>query len=385
MLLTILIFLLILSVLVFVHELGHFATARFFGVRCDEFGMGLPPRAIGWQKKDGRFKVVWGNREIGPDEPMVYSINWIPVGGFVKIKGENGEAVAEADSFGHKKIWQRNLILSAGVSMNVLLCIILLAIGFAIGMPTAISDNQAGTIVKEPQVQVFEVLAGYPAQSADIRVGDIILAINGEAIKSSTQLQSAVSQKEGQEIIVSLQRQQELLEKKIKVEKKGETASLGVGIVDLGVVRYPLHVALWQAIKMTWGWLVMIIMALVGLVKQLFGGSSAGVEFAGPVGIAVLTGQAAKLGWIYILQFAALLSLNLALINILPFPALDGGRIMFLTIGKLRGKMINEKLENFSHNLGFILLMALIVFITYKDIIKYGGKILMVLKSSLGL
>jgi regulator of sigma E protease len=126
-------------------------------------------------------------------------------------------------------------------------------------------------------------------------------------------------------------------------------------------------------------------MAVVGLFKQLFGGPSAGLDFAGPVGIAVMTGQAAKMGWIYVLQFTALLSLNLAIINILPFPALDGGRILFLAIEKIRRKPVDAKLENIFHNTGFILLMLLIVAITFRDLAKYGMKILSVLGKTIGL
>jgi regulator of sigma E protease len=142
--------------------------------------------------------------------------------------------------------------------------------------------------------------------------------------------------------------------------------------------------ALKEGVLATWFWLVAIITAVVGLFKQLFGGPSMGLDFAGPVGIAVLTGQAAKMGWIYVLQFTALLSLNLAIINILPFPALDGGRILFLAIEKIRGKAVDSKLENIFHNIGFILLMILIVAITYRDLVRYGAKILSALGRIIG-
>lgn len=385
MLLTIVIFILILSLLVFVHELGHFLTARRFGVKCEEFGMGLPPRLVGWQKYQGRWRWAWGNRETKPDEPMTYSLNWIPVGGFVKIKGENGEQASDTDSFGHKPIWQRNTILAAGVTMNVALCVILLAIGFAIGMPTAVEDSQGGKFVSPPQVQVTEVLPGLPAASSDIKSGDVISQVNGVEINSAQALKDNFSQLVGQTAKLTIKRNGAQLQKDIPIVQKDGITGIGVGIIDVGVVRYPLHLALWQGLKMTWAWLVMIVLAVVGLVRQLFGGPGVGLDFAGPVGIAVMTGQAAKMGWIYVLQFAALLSLNLAIINILPFPALDGGRIMFLTVEKIRGKPVNSKWENLSHNIGFILLMLLIVVITYRDIIRYGAQILGALKRIFGL
>ncbi|MFA6227836.1 MAG: RIP metalloprotease RseP [Patescibacteria group bacterium] len=385
MLLTIIIFILVLSLLVFVHELGHFLTARGFGVKCEEFGMGLPPRVIGWQKYQGRWRLIWGNREIAPAEPMIYSINWIPVGGFVKIKGENGEQASEADSFGHKPIWQRNIILAAGVTMNLILCVLLLSLGFAIGMPSAVEDNQGGKFVAPPEVQVTEILPDMPAAQNDIKPGDIIAKVNGVEITSSQGLKDNFNQLVGQTARITIERDNAQLEKDIMIAQKDGIIGIGIGIMDVGVVRYPLPLALWQGLKMTWQWLVLIVLAVAGLIRQLFGGPSLGLDFAGPVGIAVMTGQAAKMGWIYVLQFVALLSLNLAIINILPFPALDGGRIMFLAVEKIRGKAVNSKWENLSHNVGFLLLMLLIVVITYRDIIRYGAKIISVFKRSVGL
>lgn len=347
--------------------------------------MGLPPRGVGLQKHNGKWRLVWGNRENVPGESIIYSLNWIPIGGFVKIKGENGEQENETDSFGHKPVWKRNLILAAGVTMNVLLTIVLLTVGFAIGMPSSTSNLEGGIVVSDQQVQIAQVIEKSPAQAADLQVGDIILKADGQDILNSEQLREVVAKKENQEVVFLIERSKAQLEKKITPIKIGENIGVGVAIADLGTVRYPLHLAFWQAIKATWAWFTMMILAIVALIKQLFGGPGVGVEFAGPVGIAVLTGQAAKLGWVYLLQFAALLSLNLAIINILPFPALDGGRILFLTIGKVRGKMISSKWENASHNIGFILLMVLIVFITYRDLVKYGAKILSVLMRAVGL
>ena len=393
--------------------------------------MGLPPRIVGWQliKKTGweklaeqeqvsvamaadelpsgqeliketviretveidtpvtdkSWRFVWGNREVVKDEPMIYSLNWIPVGGFVKIKGENGEEAGDADSFGHKPVWQRSVILAAGVTMNVVLCVLLLSLGFAVGMPSAVEDNQGGKFIAPPEVQVTEILPDMPAVQNDVKLGDIIAKVNGAEIASSQALKENFGQLVGQTAKLTIKRNGAQLEKDIAIVQKDGITGIGIGIMDVGVVRYPLHLALWQGLKMTWQWLVLIVLAVVGLVRQLFGGPSVGLDFAGPVGIAVMTGQAAKMGWVYVLQFAALLSLNLAIINILPFPALDGGRIMFLLAEKFRGKAVNSKWENLSHNVGFILLMLLIVIITYRDIIRYGAKIIDALKRGVGL
>lgn len=385
MLLTIVIFVLVLSLLVFVHELGHFFTARRFGIKAEEFGMGLPPRMVGVQKLKGKWQLVWGNREIRSDEPMTYSLNWIPVGGFVKIKGENGELATDNDSFGHKPIWQRAVVLASGVIMNLILCISLLSIGFMIGMPTASDNANGGKFIAEPKVQVTEVLAGYPAADAGIKAGDVIVRINEVNIKTGVELKSYLSTKENQTVKVGITRGAENIEKEVTIIKKDEIIGLGVAIVDIGVVRYPWYLAIREGVLATWYWLVAIGLAVASLFKQLFGGPATGLDFAGPVGIAVMTGQAAKLGYIYVLQFAAMLSLNLAIINILPFPALDGGRILFLIIEKIRGKAVDSKLENTMHNIGFILLMVLIVAITYRDLAKYGAKILQVLGRTVGI
>lgn len=386
MLVTIILFVFVLSLLVFVHEVGHFLMARAFGVKTDEFGMGLPPRICGWQKVGGKWRFIPGNYRATGAEPMIYSLNWIPVGGFVNIKGENGGEAAAEDSFGHKKIWQRIMILAAGVTMNVLLTILLLTVGFAIGMPSAATDeNDGGHFISAAQVQVTQLLSGMPAEQAGIKVGDIIETVDGQAVASGAELRNYFAQKENQPVVFTVKRQKEIITLSAAPTARDGIIGIGVGIVDMGIKRYPLWLAVWQAVLTTWGWLVMIALAVWALIMQLFGGAAAGVDFSGPVGIAVLTGQAAKMGYIYVLQFTALLSLNLAIINILPFPALDGGRIAFLILEKIRRKPVDEKLENLFHNIGFMLLMLLIVVITFRDLIKYGAKIIYVLGKSIGL
>jgi regulator of sigma E protease len=386
MLLTILIFFVVLSALVFVHELGHFLTARYFGVRAEEFGMGLPPRLFGVQKFNGRWRLVSAKYQPKEGESTVYSVNLIPVGGFVKIKGENGEEEKASDSFGSKPIWQRNLILAAGVTMNVVLCALLLAVTFMIGTPGFADQEYRGASVSGSQVKVLEILPGSSAEQAGLKIGDVVLSVDGAEISSVEELKAILSVSIDQEVVLGLERFTEKLALTVTPsandEGKGE---IGIAIAEINLVKYPWYLAIWQGIKMTWLWLLLIFSALWGLVRQLFGGASSGVDFTGPIGIAVMTGQATKMGLTYLLQFTALLSLNLAIINILPFPALDGGRILFLTIGKLRGKMIAAKWENLSHNLGFALLMLLIVFITYRDIARYGGRIISVLKGLVGL
>jgi len=385
MLLTIIIFVLVLSILVFAHELGHFYTARRFGVRAEEFGLGFPPRVIGWYKnRSGRWRQVVGGRsveslETDPDESLqpapgqtVYSLNALPIGGFVKIKGENGEGKEEPDSFGFQKIWKRIIILSAGVAMNIILAWLLLSVGFMIGLPQATDSAGDSAQVRESQVNIVDVLAGSPAERAGIQPGDIVLSINGQPVATDSELQDGVAVAAGQETVLAIRREGGDTAVTVIPEAAAtdQRATIGVSIFSSGLVRYPFFAAFWEGAKMT-VWLIGEIgRAFSNLFAQIFRGHDVSDQFAGPVGIATITGQAARLGFSYLLQFAALLSLNLAVLNILPFPALDGGRILFLVIEKIKGRPVRKEVEAIIHNAGFLLLILLVVFITYKDIIK---------------
>lgn len=382
-----------MSVLVFVHELGHFMTARRFGVGVEEFGFGLPPRIFGVQifkdkiEKNGvikikrRWKLVGGRYKSVDGEPVIYSLNWIIVGGFVKIKGEDGGDVKDQNSFVNKPIWKRCLILAAGVIMNVILCMVLLSIGFGIGMPASVEGQPKGAIVTDGKIQIMEVLDSGPSKLAGLKPGDVMESIDGKVFFTIDALKNYIATKEGQIVNVGVVRQGKQINNSVKIENQ----KMGVGLVETATVRYPWHLAIWMGIKTTFIWIYAIVIAFVSIIKNLIIGVSLGVELAGPVGIAVMTGQAAKMGLVYVLQFAALLSINLAIINILPFPALDGGRIMFLLIEKVRRKAIKQELENLAHNIGFILLMILVVAVTYKDMVRYGGKMLGALKHVIGL
>jgi len=384
MLLTIVVFVLVLSILVFAHELGHFFTARRFGVKAEEFGFGFPPRGIGvYKNKNGKWRFVLGNKAIEELEKnedtslhpaaksTVYSLNWLPLGGFVKIKGENGEGENDKDSFAYQKIWKRIIILAAGVVMNVVLAWFLFSVGYMIGLPQSTDTLGNNAIVSEQRVMIASVSPDSPAMTAGIKEGDAVLRINGEIVSTDKALQDAIAKNNGQATAVLVERNglEQTLEV-IPTSKDGNRATMGVAIFSGGLVRYPFFSALVEGAKTT-VWLTKeIFVAFGGLFADIFKGNNVGDQFAGPVGIATITGQAARLGFTYLLQFIALLSLNLAVINILPIPALDGGRILFLLIEKLKGKPVKREVENVIHNIGFLLLITLIIFITYKDIIK---------------
>lgn len=366
MLLTIVVFILILGLLVLVHEFGHFFVARKLGVAVEEFGLGFPPRIFGI-KKGG----------------TLYSLNWIPLGGFCKIKGEEGGDLSEKDSFVSKSIRVKMAIISAGVVMNVFLAFILFSIGFMIGFPQALNEEtiKGAKKISQPQIQIMSVLENSPAQKAGIQLGDVVFEVDGQKFKDVPLFQNYIKNTE-KEIAIKIKRGDKILEKKIEPEfsEKVNGKIIGVQLASAGIVSYSWHQSIYLGAKTTIFLGFEIIKAFCLLIKNLIFHQTLSMDVAGPVGIVVMTKQMVNLGFIYILQFTALLSLNLAVINFVPFPALDGGRILFLAIEKIRRKPIKQEIENISHTIGFALLMLLVVIVTYQDITKFGGKILGAIK-----
>ncbi len=372
---TIIIFLILLSVLVLVHEWGHFFSARRFGVGAEEFGLGFPPRLFGWYRRiNGQGRFFWGNKEIKDAKDTVYSFNWIPIGGFVKIKGENGEDKVDETSFASKSIGKRAIMLSAGVIMNIVLAAVIIIIGLGFGLPQSLESEALSDklTVSERRIQIMQLKPGSPAEQADLRMGDVIISINQQTFASYQALQNFVADKAGQELVYEIGRGEETFTKTIvpQIIPEVDRAGIGVAIAEIGTVRYPWYLAIVEGLKLTGLLLWAIIIGLGQLIVRLFSGVSVSAEVAGPVGVAVLTGQMADLGLAYLAQFAALLSLNLAVINFVPFPGLDGGRMLFLLIEKIKGSPVKQSTEAIVHNFGFLLLILLVILITYKDIIK---------------
>jgi|AntRauTorckE6833_2_1112554.scaffolds.fasta_scaffold00198_15 regulator of sigma E protease len=367
---TIIIFLLVLGVLVFVHELGHFLVARKNGVKAEEFGFGFPPRVWGvYKDKENKWKHVRGSKQVRDAKSTIYSLNWIPLGGFVKIKGEGGQNKEDKDSFAHKPVWRRALILVAGVVMNILLAGVLISVGYMIGFPDSTANLPDSAQVSNQQVQIIQVMPDTAADSADIKPGDVVLSVDGEAVDSETELQELIRANPNEEVDLVLKRQDKTMNLTVTPDVKDNgNGSLGVAIVSSGIVKYPFFQSIWQGFKVTFLLLGAIFVAFYELIKGLFIGAPISAEIAGPVGIADMTGAYARMGISHLLQFTALLSLNLAVINILPFPALDGGRILFLIIEKIKGSPVKQEVENVVHNLGFILLMLLVLIVTFKDV-----------------
>ncbi|KKR15428.1 MAG: Membrane-associated zinc metalloprotease [Candidatus Falkowbacteria bacterium GW2011_GWA2_39_24] len=374
MLLTIIAFIAVLSILVFAHELGHFWTARRFGTKCEEFGFGYPPRACGFYKNNQQKWVwLWGKKEVSDASDTIYSINWIPVGGFVKIKGENGEGKTDVNSFAHKKIWQRALILSAGVIMNVILAGVLFSLGMMLGMPQMLDTVPKQATVSQPQIQIVQVLDKAPA-SGQLKMGDIIMSVDNQVFIKNQELIDYTASKVDQPIAYVIKRggkEQTIVVTPQIIPETGK-GGIGVAIAEVGIVKYPWYAALWYGFKTAIIMLWAIVLGLYELIKSLFTDQSLAGQVAGPVGIAALTGQMAHMGFVYLLNFTAILSLNLALINFLPLPALDGGRLLFLVIEKIKGKPVKQTTEALVHNIGFILLMLLVLIVTFKDVANLG-------------
>src|SRR3990167_8211619 len=340
--LTILIFLVLLGLLVFVHELGHFLTARRNGIKADEFGFGFPPRLVGIVKDDatGRYKIVWGGQDI-VCRHTIYSFNWLLLGGFVRIKGEDGSGADDPESFAQKSPWIRIKVLGAGVFMNFVFAWLLIAIVFTLGLPQPINPEQRAQY-PDAKIQILEVK----------QVSEIIASRKGQILEMKID-------RLGKEMTLS---------GVPRTEYPAGEGALGISFSETAIVSYPWYESIYRGAIATYNITIAILQAFGTMLAGLFGaGTGAPVDVTGPVGIVYLTKQMSDLGIAYLLQFAALLSINLAIINILPIPALDGGRILFILIEKLKGSPVSQRVEGMIHQIGFILLLLLMLLITIRD------------------
>jgi len=239
-------------------------------------------------------------------------------------------------------------------------------------------EDTAGGNLKNEKIQIIETISESPADKMGIKIGDQIIGAvdnGGKLLSFNTigQVQNYIDENKGNQIELVIMRGNE--EFKLSGIPRDDyppsEGALGISLVKTAEVSYPWHEAIWRGLKTTIDLTGMILIAFGSLLWKLFAGQSVGMDVSGPVGIAVLTGQVAKLGFVYVMQFTALLSINLAIINILPIPALDGGRILFILIEKIKGKAVSQKFEQRAHNIGFALLITLMIAVTFKDMMKF--------------
>jgi len=342
-LLSIVSFLIVIAVLILAHELGHFITAKASGVKVEEFGLGFPPRLLSVKRGE-----------------TLYSLNAIPLGGFTKMAGEEDPKVPR--SLASKGIGTRLLVLSAGSLMNLLLPLLLFSIAFMIPHNLVMG-----------QVMIGEVDPDSPATRAGIEPGDILLSVNEKPVDNLGDLYRYIQLNLGKEMTILVKHSDSTIENVQVIPRwkppEGRGA-MGVVATTANPTIVSQSEPFWRAIPLgASACIETFVLFKNGIISMIIG--SEPVEIAGPVGIAQLTGEVAKAGISPLLEFAAFLSINLAIINIFPLPALDGGRIVFVLLEWVRrGKRISPKREGLIHAIGFALLMAAFAAITYKDIIR---------------
>lgn len=369
---TVLIFLLVLGLLVFVHEMGHFLVARRNGIKADEFGFGFPPRIAGlvWDDEKKRHRFVRSGEEVVSPH-TVYSLNWIPLGGFVKIKGEDGEA-KDSDSFATKSAWVRIKVLAAGVTMNFLLAWVLISIVLMAGFPQQVDPN--ASVSGKRDIQISQVLPNTPAESMGLRAGDKIVSVGDSNAMSVAQVQEYIAARKGQEITLRIERgtQALTLNGMPRTDYPKDEGSLGIGLGETEMISYAWYEAIREGAIATYNLTSAMVVGIADIFKGLVTGTHEGLsDVSGPVGIAKLTGQMSNLGLVYLLYFAAILSINLGIINILPIPALDGGRIFFILIEVIKGSPVSQRVEGIFHQIGFALLLLLMLLVTVNDFSKF--------------
>jgi regulator of sigma E protease len=376
--------LVLLITLIVVHELGHYLVAVKNGVEAEEFGIGFPPRIWGKKLKNG----------------TLLSFNWLPLGGFVKLKGEH-DSDRQPGSYGAANLWTKTKIMTAGVAMNLVTALVLLTVLAIVGMPKVI-DNQF-TVTKDTKTIKNEVMIGYvepasPAEKSGLKVGDQLLAFHAhneinclslncprpETINITNQqkLPDITKQLAGQEIQINYIRnghsmitQANLLT--ASVVQKSQNTNNPKGYLGISPIEYTITRSTWSAPIVALGLAKQIIwltfQGLGHIVSSLASGhtSQATQQVAGPVGIFVLIKDGSTLGYQFILFIIAVISLTLAIMNILPIPALDGGRLFVTWFYRLIRRPLTKRTEERIHGTGFALLMLLFVLITIVDIKRY--------------
>ncbi len=352
-----------LLVLVIAHEFGHFIVAKKAGMRVDEFAFGFPPKIFGIKK---------GETE--------YNFNLLPIGGYVKIFGENpnDESLEGKDSvrsFTSKSKRAQIAVLLAGVTMNFLVAWLLFSIGFMSGMPSSMSANNKNAKIQNSELAITAIMPDSPAEKSGLVVGDKIKKLSTKSdnteVPSVESIKYFVNKHKNETINVSFVRRGEEKTVELTPGKNdiGEPV-IGIGMDMISTIKLAPHKAIWEGLKLSADVFVSTCVGFYKLIANAVTGNGSFSAVSGPVGIVGIVGDVAHFGIIYLLSFAAIISINLAVINLIPFPALDGGRILFVIIEKIKGSPIKPKIANTLNMIGFVLLMLLMIIVTYKDITK---------------
>ena len=348
MLQTILIFLAVLGALVAAHELGHFVVAKLAGIRVQEFGFGFPPRVAGYRRGE-----------------TLYSVNLLPLGGFVKMVGENGGST-DPRAFSSKSLGVRARVLMAGSAMNLALAPLLFAVALMVGEPVPCETC--------PATVVYSVAPGGPADAAGIREGDVLLTVSDQAVRTSEDVRRVAEASTALDLKLELKRADQTLTVQLVPRTPTQKHEGAIGI-QLGAEYVMVRRAPLEALQRGAGRVGELLQTLPATLGRLFSGD-VGAELTGPVGIARGTARAAQAGPNYLLAFSAFLSLNLAVVNMLPLPGLDGGRLLFVAIEAVRrGRRVDPRLEGRLHLAGMGVLLAFMAYASVHDVrgILAGG------------
>jgi len=364
---SILLFIIILAVLILAHEFGHFIFAKKFGIRVDEFGIGFPPKLYG--KKYGETE---------------YTINALPLGGFVKIFGEDPDQVSISGpesqrSFVNQPKWKQIAVLAAGVFFNLLLAWLLISASLFSGSSfSSSSPLPAGVWVEQPVLTVVEVVKGTPADKAGLQPGDTMVSFssgqNAKEVTNATpeMFQDFVGAHGKDKISINIRRGTE--EKTVStIPAEGIVTgkpAIGIAMDMVGKMKLPAHLAVYEGGKLTILYTSETFKGIIGLLTDSFRGKANLSQVSGPVGIVKIVGDASQLGLAHLLALTAIISINLAVVNILPIPALDGGRVFFVLIEAVKRSPIKPKTANMINAVSFFVLIALIIIITFSDVWK---------------
>ncbi|PWM64583.1 MAG: RIP metalloprotease RseP [Eubacteriales Family XIII. Incertae Sedis bacterium] len=325
--------LLIFCLLIFFHELGHFTLAKLCGVKVNEFALGMGPAVLKKQKGE-----------------TLYSLRAFPIGGFCAMEGEDEDSEDER-AFNKKAAWQKALIVVAGAAMNLLVAIVIMsAISFYVGTSTTTIDT---------------VQDGLPAQAAGIESGDTIIAINGITVSEWRDVYTFISESDGETIRITLT-DADGSERTVATETVADADGRRIIGITPTTERHLIS-SVKTGVQNTWA----LGASMLDVLKGLFTGGVSASELSGPVGIVAVVNDTASRGFIYIAYLTALISLNLAIMNMLPFPALDGGRFVFIIIRAVTGKAITDEIEGKVHFAGILVLLALMLYVTWNDIVKF--------------